>query len=96
MGFDTELVLDKDKNERVKAIDYVLDSKSMPGLDFFKTEHGLDVRHDAERGLKDAGVAPEEVITDAPALYPQILAEVWPTAAHQLCLFHEARRLTGA
>lgn len=58
------------------------------------------VRHDDVRaflcGLKDAGIDPAEVVTDASALYPQILAEVWPTAAHQLCLFHEARRVTAA
>jgi len=48
------------------------------------------------RHLKAIGVEPAEVVTDASALYPQILAEVWPTAAHQLCLFHETRRVTAA
>lgn len=58
------------------------------------------VRHDDVRAflqhLKDAGVEPDEVVTDASALYPQILAEVWPQAAHQLCLFHATRRVTAA
>jgi len=46
--------------------------------------------------LKAAGIAPDEVITDGSALYPAVLAKVWPVAAHQLCLFHETRRVTAA
>lgn len=46
--------------------------------------------------LKDAGIAPEEVITDGSSLYPSLLAEIWPAAAHQLCLFHETRHVTNA
>lgn len=46
--------------------------------------------------LKAAGIAPAEVITDGSALYPAVLAKVWPAAAHQLCLFHETRRVTAA
>ena len=48
------------------------------------------------RRLKEAGLCPEQVITDGSLLYPAILAEVWPTAAHQLCLFHETRHVTDA
>lgn len=46
--------------------------------------------------LQAAGIAPDEVITDGSALYPAVLAKVWPVAAHQLCLFHETRRVTAA
>ena len=46
--------------------------------------------------LKEVGIDPDEVITDGAAIYPQVLAEVWPKAAHQLCLFHETRRVTNA
>jgi transposase len=46
--------------------------------------------------LKDAGVEPEQVITDGSALYPTVLSKVWSGAAHQLCLFHESRRVTKA
>ena len=46
--------------------------------------------------LKEAGIQPEEVITDGSGLYPAVLAKVWPAAAHQLCLFHETRRVTKA
>ena len=46
--------------------------------------------------LAAAGIQPDEVITDGSALYPRVLAAVWPQAAHQLCLFHETRRLTTA
>lgn len=46
--------------------------------------------------LKEAGINPDEVITDGSALYPAVLAKVWPMAAHQLCLFHETRRVTAA
>ncbi|MBI3942187.1 MAG: hypothetical protein HY326_04170, partial [Chloroflexi bacterium] len=45
--------------------------------------------------LKAAGIAPAEVITDGSSLYPAILRKIWPQAAHQLCLFHETRRVTG-
>jgi hypothetical protein len=46
--------------------------------------------------LKAAGVCPEEVITDGSTLYPAVLTEIWPTVAHQLCLFHETRHVTEA
>ncbi len=46
--------------------------------------------------LKAAGIAPAQVITDGAAVYPSVLAQVWPTAAQQLCLFHETRRVTAA
>jgi hypothetical protein len=46
--------------------------------------------------LQAAGIRPDQVITDGSALYPGLLAEVWPTAVHQLCLFHETRRVTNA
>jgi len=44
--------------------------------------------------LRAAGVDPGEVITDGSPLYPATLAAVWPAAAHQLCLFHQTRRVT--
>jgi hypothetical protein len=46
--------------------------------------------------LRNVGIEPEEVITDGSALYPAALAKVWPTAVHQLCLFHETRAVTRA
>jgi len=46
--------------------------------------------------LKAAGVEPAEVITDDSTLYPAVLAEIWPAAAHQLCLFHATRRVVEA
>ncbi|HEU0212710.1 MAG TPA: hypothetical protein VFR13_01400 [Jiangellaceae bacterium] len=48
------------------------------------------------RRLAATGIRPDQVITDGSALYPSLLAEIWPTAAHQLCLFHETRRVTAA
>ncbi len=44
--------------------------------------------------LRAAGVDPDDVITDGSPLYPATLAAVWPTAAHQLCLFHQTRAVT--
>jgi hypothetical protein len=44
--------------------------------------------------LKAAGIDPAEVITDGSSLYPAVLRQIWPQAAHQLCLFHETRRIT--
>jgi transposase-like protein len=46
--------------------------------------------------LRAAGIDPDELITDGSPLYPAALAQVWPAAAHQLCLFHETRRVTSA
>lgn len=44
--------------------------------------------------LREVGIEPVEVITDGSSLYPGVLRQVWPQAAHQLCLFHETRRVT--
>jgi hypothetical protein len=40
------------------------------------------------QNLKNWGLAPQVVVTDGSALYPAVLAELWPTARHQLCVFH--------
>ncbi len=39
-------------------------------------------------GLREAGIWPELVVTDASSLYPRVIQEVWPEAEHQLCVFH--------
>ncbi len=46
--------------------------------------------------LRIAGITPDQVITDDSRLYPSVLAETWPTAMHQLCLFHATRRVVRA
>jgi len=38
--------------------------------------------------LKTWGFAPQVVVTDGSNLYPTLLAELWPQARHQLCVFH--------
>jgi transposase-like protein len=38
--------------------------------------------------LKARGLEPATVITDGSNLYPAVLAELWPDADHQLCVFH--------
>jgi len=38
-------------------------------------------------------LAPQVVVTDGSSLYPAVLAEVWPQAAHQLCVFHVLKDL---
>ncbi len=40
------------------------------------------------RNLKNHGFSPETVITDRSPLYPKTIAQVWPKANHQLCVFH--------
>lgn len=40
------------------------------------------------RNLKNHGFSPETVISDRSSLYPKTIAEVWPEAKHQLCVFH--------
>src|ERR1700716_2229129 len=46
--------------------------------------------------LQGPGLPPDEVIPDDSRLYPSVLAEIWPMAAHQLCLFHATRRVVHA
>jgi hypothetical protein len=41
--------------------------------------------------LRNWGFAPQVVVSDGSNLYPRLLAEVWPQAQHQLCLFHLLR-----
>jgi len=43
------------------------------------------------RGLSLWGLQPQVVVSDGSNLYPELLAEIWPAAAHQLCLFHVLR-----
>lgn len=38
--------------------------------------------------LKTHGFLPQVVVTDGSNLYPTVLAELWPAARHQLCVFH--------
>jgi hypothetical protein len=38
--------------------------------------------------LKHHGFLPQVVVTDGSNLYPTVLAELWPAARHQLCVFH--------
>jgi transposase-like protein len=38
--------------------------------------------------LKNWGLMPQVVVTDGSPLYPAVLAELWPAARHQLCVFH--------
>ena len=40
------------------------------------------------KNLRNHGFSPTTVITDRSPLYPATLAEVWPNARHQLCVFH--------
>jgi MULE transposase domain len=40
------------------------------------------------QNLKNHGLEPKVVVTDGSTLYPKVLAELWPRAEHQLCVFH--------
>src|SRR3954451_6535493 len=43
--------------------------------------------------LKTWGLVPEVVVTDGSNLYPALLADLWPEAHHQLCVFHVLKEL---
>jgi hypothetical protein len=45
--------------------------------------------------LKNLGFAPKVVVTDGSTLYPKVLAELWPDARHQLCVFHVIKDING-
>ncbi len=38
--------------------------------------------------LRSWGLRPRVVVTDGSDLYPAVLAQLWPDARHQLCVFH--------
>ena len=40
------------------------------------------------KNLETWGLNPDVVVTDGSNLYPAVLAELWPDADHQLCVFH--------
>lgn len=40
------------------------------------------------QNLKNHGFSPETVVSDRSPLYPKTIAEIWPRAKHQLCVFH--------
>lgn len=40
------------------------------------------------QNLKNWGLVPRVVVTDGSNLYPAVLAQLWPGADHQLCVFH--------
>jgi transposase-like protein len=40
------------------------------------------------QNLKNWGFDPQVVVTDGSNLYPKLLAELWPNARQQLCVFH--------
>ena len=42
----------------------------------------------SSRTSRTGGLIPEVVVTDGSNLYPAVLAELWPDADHQLCVFH--------
>jgi transposase len=60
----------------------------------FPVAFALVSRNDQEhmgrflRQLQGHGLLPQVVVTDGSSLYPAVLAEVWPQATHQLCVFH--------
>jgi transposase-like protein len=43
--------------------------------------------------LQSHGLKPKTVVTDGSPLYPALLAELWPKAEHQLCVFHVVQDL---
>lgn len=47
------------------------------------------------RQLRDHGFHPRVVITDGSGLYPALLAQIWPAAEHQLCVFHVLQDLNA-
>jgi len=40
------------------------------------------------RNLQRSGLKAKVVVTDGSTLYPALVAELWPKAEHQLCVFH--------
>lgn len=47
------------------------------------------------KNLENQGFSPHTVITDRSPLYPTTIAEIWPEAKHQLCVFHVLSEING-
>jgi hypothetical protein len=47
------------------------------------------------KNLQTWGLKPRVVVTDGSSLYPAVLAELWPAARHQLCVFHVLKDING-
>lgn len=47
------------------------------------------------KNLRDWGLVAKVVITDGSSLYPDVVAELWPEAEHQLCVFHVMQDLNA-
>ena len=45
------------------------------------------------KNLKNWGLKPRVVVSDDSSLYPAVLAEPWPDAEHQLCVFHIVKNI---
>jgi transposase-like protein len=45
------------------------------------------------QNLANWGLHPKVVVTDGSNLYPAVLAELWPDADHQLCVFHVIKEI---
>lgn len=45
--------------------------------------------------LREHGFMPQVVVTDGSHLYPAVLAELWPAARHQLCVFHVLKEINA-
>jgi hypothetical protein len=45
------------------------------------------------KNLSTWGLMPRVVVTDGSNLYPTVLAELWPDADHQLCVFHAVKEI---
>ncbi len=45
------------------------------------------------KNLRTWGLQPRVVVSDDSPLYPKVLAELWPKAEHQLCVFHVLKNI---
>lgn len=45
------------------------------------------------KNLQTWGLQPRVVVSDDSSLYPKVLAELWPQAKHQLCVFHVLKNI---
>jgi hypothetical protein len=80
----------------------VVDNHKYNRLIFHVLDH--DPTHDDVRSflaqlkaaLDKRGLLVKGITTDGSSLYPTPLAELWPTAPHQICRFHILRDITNA
>jgi Transposase len=80
----------------------IVDNRAFRRLAFRVLEHDPDQQDmrsflaDFKAQLDLRTLVVRGITTDGSSLYPKVLKELWPEAAHQICVFHVVKEITKA